>query len=131
MFSNATCYPSMLSPQPPQIIEKLARNSESIDVLHLFRDMMVDIICATSFTYRIGALEDRAQGKGVNYLVRAVDDWPKRAIIVRAIEQQMNSSLLTTCPSAISYLRLFGRLFAIYQMTAGERSSILTAFWLR
>ncbi|VDB87917.1 unnamed protein product [Peniophora sp. CBMAI 1063] len=63
-----------------EILEKLA-GSEAIDVLHLFRDMMVDIICTTSFNYDIGALKDRAQGKDVNYLVRAVDDWPTRAIL--------------------------------------------------
>ncbi|KZV73896.1 cytochrome P450 [Peniophora sp. CONT] len=63
-----------------EILEKIGVN-ESIDVLHLFRDMMVDIICAASFSHKIGALQNRAQGKGVNYLVQAIDDWLERAVL--------------------------------------------------
>ncbi|KZV73892.1 cytochrome P450 [Peniophora sp. CONT] len=63
-----------------EILEKLG-GDESVDVLHLFRDMLVDIICAASFSHKIGALKDRAQGKGVNYLVQAVDDFAKRGVL--------------------------------------------------
>ena len=65
----------------PQILERLG-GAQSVDVLHLFRDMLVDITCATAFNYQIGALQGRSQGRGVNYLVQAIDDFVKRGIVV-------------------------------------------------
>ena len=47
--------------------------------------MLVDIICTTSFSFKVGALRDRAEGKSVNYLVQAVDDFAKRGVLVCAI----------------------------------------------
>ena len=64
-----------------QILERLG-GAQSVDVLHLFRDMLVDITCATAFNYQIGALQDRSQGRGVNYLVQSIDDFVKRGIVV-------------------------------------------------
>ena len=64
-----------------QILDRLGA-AQSVDVLHLFRDMLVDITCATAFNYQIGALQGRSQGRGVNYLVQAIDDFVKRGIVV-------------------------------------------------
>ncbi|KAI0322074.1 cytochrome P450 [Amylostereum chailletii] len=51
-----------------------------VDCLHLFREMLVDIGAVVAFDYKLGALEE-ASKHGVNYLVRAIDDFPKLAVM--------------------------------------------------
>jgi hypothetical protein len=63
---------------------EVLNGKQAVDVLHLFREMLVDIIGAASFSYNPGAIAARAAGSvEEHYLVRAVDDFAKRGILVR------------------------------------------------
>ena len=53
------------------------------DALVLFRHLMVDLIVATSFGYRLGALSKWALDVG-DPLSTAINDFPKRGILVSA-----------------------------------------------
>ena len=55
---------------------------EAVDVLHLFREMLVDIICEASFNFKVGALKARTREGHQHYLVRAIDDFPKVGVLV-------------------------------------------------
>ena len=63
---------------PPQI---LSTRSSSVDVLDLFRHLMVDIISTTVFGSRPGALDNLAMGIQ-DILSQAVRDFPTRGIVV-------------------------------------------------
>ena len=67
-----------------QILETLYTD-RSVDVLHLFREMLVDIICETSLRCKIGALQTRVRQHCRHYLVQAIDDFPKRGVLVRSL----------------------------------------------
>ncbi|KAI0036316.1 cytochrome P450 [Vararia minispora EC-137] len=63
-----------------EILESI-NGKRSVDCLHHFREMLVDVICSASFSYDAGAVRGRAEGKENHFLVRAVDDFPKRGIL--------------------------------------------------
>ena len=66
----------------PQILEQTG-GKEAVDVLHLFREMLVDIICEASFNFKVGALKARTKDGKQHCLVRAIDDFPKAGVLVR------------------------------------------------
>ncbi|KDQ63971.1 hypothetical protein JAAARDRAFT_165949 [Jaapia argillacea MUCL 33604] len=54
--------------------------SRSVDCLALFRQMMVDVVCASSFGQGAGALA-RWAVDGEGFLAMAINDFPKRGIL--------------------------------------------------
>ena len=64
-----------------QILTELD-GKKPVDCLHIFRQMLVDIQMAISFGFHLGALDTWAKDCE-HPLVMAVDDFPKRGVIVR------------------------------------------------
>ncbi|KAI0036319.1 cytochrome P450 [Vararia minispora EC-137] len=70
-------------------ILEVVNGEKPINCLHYFREMLVDIICSTSFSYNSGALQARAAGVEYHPLVHAIDDFPIRGILRAVVPKSM------------------------------------------
>ncbi|KZV62245.1 cytochrome P450 [Peniophora sp. CONT] len=79
--SNVALFQPEMHDYTLEVVEILEQSKEAVDVLHLFREMLVDIICEASFNYKVGALKARTRDHRQHYLVRAIDDFPKVGVL--------------------------------------------------
>jgi len=66
----------------------------AVECLVLFRHLMVDVMVASTFGYRLGALAKWAMGIEVP-LSTAINDFPKRGILVHPSVEILTIQLLT------------------------------------
>ena len=114
----------------PQILHRFSGRT-ALDSLVLFRQLMVDILSASSFGYRVGAL---SKWNIVNQdtLAMAIVDFPKRGILVVLPSICMCSSDLVMTPRSVAPSLLGPGIWSVvFQTAAGANYVILTRSWPR
>lgn len=103
-----------------------------VECLGLFRHLMIDVVIASCFGYRLGAVNKWAMDIE-EPLSTAIKDFPKRGILVCAeiCFKPLLFSLTFINISAASSLPGPGILFVGFLTTVGDSSATLTKSWLK